>query len=129
MFPSAIASSQRPKNHALDYYRDRGGVIFLSYCRFWERHAFVQQALAKKLVDAGIPVTWFDGVGWRPYSPTLYWNSPLLHVSQLPAVPGRRFSDGITTFSLDLQWRAVEKKIKQHGGHPVIWVQGGIDEG
>lgn len=129
MFPTPTDSSPHSESNTLDYYRERGGVIFLSYCRFWDRHAFVQQALAKKLVDAGIPVTWFDGVGWRPYSPTLYWNSPLLDVRQLPAMPGRRFSEGITTLSLDLQWRTVEKKIREHGGNPVIWVQGGIEEG
>jgi glycosyltransferase involved in cell wall biosynthesis len=114
-------------NGALSFFKSRKKVIFISYCRFWERHAFVQQSLAKLLVNNGVEVVWLDGSGWRPYRPTLYFKSPLLTVSQLWELPGRRLS-AVASFNVELQYRQI-KKIR--GGskiRPVLWAQGGINE-
>lgn len=111
---------------ALPYLRSRGGVVFLSYCRFWEPHAFVQQSLVRYLIGQQIPVKWWDGVGWRPYQPTLYFDSPWLEVKQLQAFPGNRFG---RVRDFNTHWAAEQIKGDiQRFGKPLIWVQGGIDE-
>ncbi len=118
---------------ALQYYRSRGGVMFLSYCRFWERHGFVQQSLARELVENGVHVTWLDGSGWRPYHPVIATRSDgpssteRLTVQQLPELPLRRVA-------LVDQWDArskaayIQHKMRQAGGNPVIWIQAGLSE-
>src|SRR5688572_24913057 len=88
---SAAADIESRWNAALNYFRSRRAVVFLSQSRFWERHAFAQQSLAKYLVRYGVEVTWLDGFGWRHYQPTLYFDSPLLQVRQIPQLPGCRF--------------------------------------
>jgi glycosyltransferase involved in cell wall biosynthesis len=111
---------------ALSYFRERKSVVFVSYCRYWEKHAFVQQSLARYLVENGVRVTWLDGSGWRPYRPTLYFRSRLLEVRQLGELPGRRFP-GVRSLSVDWQAQQIKKHLR--GRHPpVLWVQGGIDE-
>jgi glycosyltransferase involved in cell wall biosynthesis len=112
---------------ALDYYRSRGGVLFISYCRFWERHGFVQQSLAQRLARHGVEVAWFDGSDWRPYRPVVVEPNQKLLVSQLPAVPLRRF--GVFD-RLDARAKSafLKRYIKKMGGNPVIWVQAGVDE-
>src|SRR5690554_5547002 len=110
----------------VDYFRRRGGVVFVSYCRFWEKHGFVQQSLAQRLAKEGVPVTWLDGAGWRPYQPVIPEPLPHLKVAQLPALPLRRLS-------LVSKWdrrtkSAYLKKILRRKGNPVVWVQAGMDE-
>src|SRR3989304_3845311 len=75
---------------SLEYYRSRGGVVFVSYCRFWEKHGFVQQSLARYLTENQVPVTWLDGAGWRSYAPSFSWWSPFLTVRQIQRLPGER---------------------------------------
>jgi len=108
-----------------EYFRGRGGVVFLSYCRFWERHGFVQQSLARALARVGIPVDWLDGAGWRPYQPLLAPPVAGLSVGQLFAPPGRRLS-GIDRVATLLQTRAIARRLAP--GKRVVWVQAGIEE-
>ena len=113
---------------AQEYFRARGGVIFLSNCAFWGTHPMVQQSLANALADSGIAVIWFDGAGWRPRR--FHFEgvpSENLSVRQLVALPGRRvgFLDRAT---IDLQAEIIKKQISRLGGNPVIWVEAGIDE-
>ncbi len=110
----------------LRYYRHRRGVLFLSYCRFWEKHGFVQQSLAYTLVRNGVDVVWLDGAGWRSYVPVVETH-PKLHVAQLPILPMQRVP-WIRQFDLKRQKLLIEKQIAKLGGNPVIWVQGGLDE-
>lgn len=112
---------------ALAYFRSRGTVIFMSgNCRFWERHAFVQQSLAELLVSHGIEVIWFDGIGWRPYHPVIRKRSPLLKVQQLFQLPGRRFS-WVNKLNVKMTVSGLKRLIRKKGD-PVIWVQSDFDE-
>lgn len=102
-------------------------VLFLSYCRFWEAHGFVQQSLARLLVESGGEVTWLDGAGWRFYRPVLPWRSTRLHVGQLPELPGRRWG-WVRRLSLAWQVARVNRWLARNPDG-IVWVQGGIDEG
>jgi glycosyltransferase involved in cell wall biosynthesis len=121
--PSVLEEIETRWRAALPFFKSKKRVVFLSYCRFWEKHAFVQQSLAKLLVDNGIPVFWFDGMGWRSYHPTLYWDSPRLRVQQLFELPGRRVAS-INRLNTELQWVL----LKKYFDNSLIWVQGGLDE-
>ncbi len=110
---------------ALDYYRKRGGVLFLSYCSFWDEFPFPQQSLAYALVREAIPVTWLDGV--EPGNPRIDHPSSLLKVKRFSRLPGHRF-EMIERLNL---WRgsaSIQREIDHLGGDPVVWVQGGWDE-
>lgn len=111
---------------ALVYYKSRGSVIFLSYCRFWEKHGFVQQSLAKVLSDNGIEVIWFDGGGWRSYEPHYYFKSPRIHVQSLFELPLQRLS-WVRHLSLDMQARKLRQLLREKK-NAILWVQAGIDE-
>lgn len=111
---------------ALAYYKSRGSVVFLSYCRFWERHGFVQQSLANVLSDNGIEVIWFDGSGWRSYEPFLYFTSPRIHVQSLFALPLQRLS-WVKHVSLDMQAQKLRRLLRGKK-NAILWVQAGIDE-
>lgn len=108
------------------FYFSRGSVLFLSYCRFWESHGFVQQSLARLLLESGVEVTWLDGAGWRPYRPTPPFRSERLRIAQLPELPGRRLA-ALDSLSVSLQARWIEAWLRRSPG-AVVWVQGGIDE-
>jgi|GEM_PF-2434456 len=112
---------------ALEYYRSRKSVLFISYCPFWEQYGFVQQCLAYSLAQAGVKVTWLDGAGWRPYRPSVPKQHPNLKVKQMKSLPGRRLP---WVDLLDLEWnvRQCAKELKALPGNPVIWIQAGIDE-
>lgn len=112
---------------AVEFYRQRGGVLFLSYCRFWERHGFVQQSLALRLARHGVNVVWFDGADWRSYDPVVVEPTRTLCVSQLPAIPLRRFAF-FDQWDRKAKSNFLKQQIKKMGGNPVIWVQAGIDE-
>lgn len=111
----------------VQYFKKRGAVLFVSYCRFWEKHAFVQQSLAKALTDAGVRVVWLDGFGWRKYEPTLYWNSPHLTVTQVPLLPGRRIK-ALSVLSEVRSAMAIRHWMKELGEGTLLWVQGGVQE-
>lgn len=112
---------------ALAYFKSRGSVVFLSYCRFWEPHAFVQQSLAKLLVQNGVRVEWMDGEHWKSYQPTIYQPSPDLKVAQRFTLPGRRWG---LIHSLDKKWfgMSFRSKLKKLGGNPLVWIQAGFRE-
>ncbi len=112
--------------NALRYYRERSPVVFYSDCHFWEKHAFVQQSLARVLTSHGVRVEWLDGAGWRPYRPTFYWNSPLLKVSQLPRFPGRRFSL-VQHLSERMEAWCLTRRLNG-GRRPILWIEAGIAE-
>jgi len=111
---------------AQSYYRSRG-VLFVSYCRFWERHGFVQQSLAQKLARAGVNVVWLDGAGWRSYDPVVVNPVQTLSVAQMPALPMRRLPL-VSGWDLKSKLAFLRHRIRRLGGNPVIWVQAGIDE-
>ncbi|NBX67968.1 MAG: hypothetical protein EBR01_03265 [Proteobacteria bacterium] len=112
---------------AIKYFKSRSPVVFVSqHYKFWEAHGFVQQSLAKTLTDEGVPVVWFDGADWRRGQSVQYWRSPLLKITQLPALPLRRFSilDSLNSrFQLNALKRSLAKGVK-----PFLWVQSGLDE-
>lgn len=112
---------------ALEFYRERKSVLFLSYCRYWERHGFVQQSLAYALAEAGVKVVWLDGSGWRPYKPVVRKPHPNLVVKQMPSIPGRRLA-GMDWIDLDFKTRYCKRMLKSMPGNPVVWVQAGLDE-
>ncbi|MFM8313016.1 MAG: hypothetical protein ACKOA8_01900, partial [Deltaproteobacteria bacterium] len=112
---------------ALNFFRKRSPVVFVSqHYRFWEQHGFVQQNLAKHLVDAGIEVYWFDGAHWKKNKPVKTWDSPLLRVSQLPSLPLRRVP-WVDLASAKLQSLTLRKMLNR-GNYPLLWVQSGLDE-
>lgn len=123
----ADPSTEDSWKQALSYFRERKAVIFLSYCRFWERHGFVQQALAQQLARNGVEVLWLDGSGWRSYEAVVWNPSAHLTVCQLPALPFRRFPL-VSHWDRRLKTRYIKRCIKRLGGNPVVWVQAGIDE-
>jgi glycosyltransferase involved in cell wall biosynthesis len=112
---------------AIRFFKERSPVVFVSqHYRFWETHGFVQQVLAKLLVEAGIDVHWLDGAHWKKIEPVQAWNSPLLHISQLPSLPLRRVPL-IDAVNPGLQVLALKRKLKL-GAKPFLWVQSGLDE-
>lgn len=120
--PPFLARWQR----ALSYFQERKAVIFVSYCRFWEHHAFVQQSLAKLLTDHGVKVTWYDAETWKGYRPTLYWKSEHLDVKSRFTLPGRRWRF-IEAIDKKLFQSTINKEIRKYGD-PIIWIQGGLRE-
>ena len=112
---------------ALPYYLNREAVVFVSYCRFWERHGFVQQSLSYTLAKAGVNVVWLDGMGWKKYHPVVRDGLPNLKVVQLPAYPGRRFS-WIQNKSITRSSRFIKRTLREAGRDALLWVQGGIEE-
>jgi glycosyltransferase involved in cell wall biosynthesis len=123
-----FSDAEKNWNGALPYLKARGSVLFISGSRFWESHGFVQQSLAKLLVDNGIRVTWFDAMGWRPYKPVLYWKSPLLNVRQMPSLPLRRFAP-LEAAARVIQKRTIDATLKRMGGNPVIWLMDDVHDG
>src|SRR4051812_9045107 len=90
--PDVTSEIEARWQKALAYYRARKAVVFISYCRFWEKHGFVQQSLAKLLSENGVKVLWLDGAGWGRYEPVIHFPNPNLVVKQLFQPKGRRFS-------------------------------------
>lgn len=124
-------SAKKLSHHAswdetLAYFRARKAVIFASYTQFWEKHAFVQQSLAKLLTDHGIAVHWYEGDRLRPEKPIVPIRSPLLSVKTNFILPGQRFEVVRQANSLVFATR-VKRLVKQYG-NPVIWLQGGLRE-
>lgn len=113
---------------ALPYYKARGGVVFVSYCRFWEQHGFVQQSLANYLSEHHVPVTWLDSAGWRSYKPIVSNSSPHLIVRQIHRLPGERITP-LRSLSVQVQVLDIRREISHHGGNPVLWVQAGLEQG
>ena len=114
-------------HEAVQFFKKRSPVIFVSqHYRFWEEHGFVQQSLARTLTDAGVPVIWFDGADWRKSQSVQYWQSPLLKIRQLPALPLRRFSI-LDSLNSSFQLKTL-KKVLVSGEKPFLWVQSGLDE-
>ncbi len=114
-------------DNTIAYFRLRGGVLFISYCRFWEKHGFVQQSLALELARNGIPVTWLDGAGWRcpvPHNPEPHAS---LTVRPLPQLPLTRFA-WIRRLDEKRKAKWVRSLLAKNGRSPVVWVQGGTDE-
>jgi len=111
---------------ALPYLRDRGGVVFLSNCRFWERHGQPQRSLATTLTQYQIPTTWFDGRDRGGYSPVFTDNSPLLQVRTLPSLPGERYSL-IMKASRLWQTDRILSTLRAFPKKPLLWVQAGFD--
>lgn len=113
-------------NRCVDYFRNRGGVVFLSYCPFWQPHGFVQQSLAVNLAKEGVPVLWFDGLvtpGLNRVVPPL----PALTVKPMPRLKGQRISF-IRSLNRLSERRFLRREMGKMKNNPVIWVQGGIDE-
>ncbi len=113
-------------NNAIGAFKKRGVVLFFSYCKFWEQHGFVQQSLARVLVQNGVKVIWFDGSGWKRYQPVVEPTHSLLEVRQLFTLPGRRFAL-IRRASAWVQ-KMVLKRIFKAYPNAVVWVQAGVEE-
>ncbi len=112
---------------ALEFYRERGSVLFVSEVyRFFESHGFVQQSLAKTLTDNGIKVQWIDSIHTRGYQPTLNWKSELFKLSQLPKLPLIRY-DLMDHWNVDYQASHLKSLIKKMG-NPLLWIQSGLDD-
>lgn len=123
---AVLADVEARWQKALPFFQRRRRVIFLSYNRFWEKHAFVQQSLARTLIESGVEVHWLDGTGWRPYEPTLYWQSPALRVRQLFEPPGQRFAR-IKRWTTQHQAKVIQHLAGQKE-NTLIWIQAGIEE-
>ncbi len=119
------ASIEERFGRALTFFEKRGGVLFLSRERFWDKHGFVQQSLATTLAQRGIPVLWLDGMGWKPYKPTFSEKSSHLSVKQIPTLPGRRIGP------IDFVSRKLDAFHVRHAykrlGNPVVWIEENID--
>lgn len=126
--PRLVDDLEERFQDALSYYRSRGGVVFISYCRFWESHGFVQQSLARYLCENNIPVTWLDSAGWRPYTPVLSWSSPHLKVRQIKRLPFERIAP-VRNLSVVVQASDIKREISHLGGNPIVWVQAGLEHG
>ncbi|MFM8269625.1 MAG: glycosyltransferase [Pseudomonadota bacterium] len=123
---SVLSAIESRWQKALPFFKKRGQVIFISdRYRFWDNPGFVQQSLAKTLVDYGIKVTWLDGMDWRTRKNVVPFSSPLLKVTSLKCLPGRRFS---ICDALSIEWQANQIKKLQAAGNPLTWVQGSLDE-
>lgn len=110
---------------ALQYFRGRKTVVFISYCSFWESHGFVQQSLARILSLNKVRVLWLDGAYSRSHHPVVASTNSYLRVRGLHHLPGRRFSI-ISKFS-DKYLSGQLNQILRREGKPVVWVQGGTD--
>lgn len=123
---SALHSIEERWKKALSFYQKREHVIFISdRYRFWDNPGFVQQSLAKVLVENGIRVTWLDGMDWKKLNPHQSINSSLLEVKQLQCLPGRRFS---WIQKASLHWQTEQIRKFQRKGNPLLWVQGSLDD-
>jgi len=123
---SALCSVEERWQRALSFYRKREHVIFVSdRYRYWDNPGFVQQSLAKVLVENGIRVTWLDGMGWKKHTPYNPIESNLLEVKQLSCLPGRRFS---WVLDASLRWQTEQIRHLQRQGNPLLWVQGSLDD-
>ena len=123
--PFVLSAIETRWRKALPYLKARGHVIFISdRYRFWDNPGFVQQSLAKTLVENGIKVTWLDGMSWRTPQFTVPLRSPLLNVTGLKCLPGRRFSV-VDKFSV--HWQAQQIRKFQEEGSAITWVQGSLD--
>ena len=111
-------------NDTVEYFRGRGGVLFLSYCAFWGKNPLTQQCLAKALAESGIPVTWIE---IAESSKDTDFTSPLLRVIRIKRLKGRRRSLIAKLDSL-LTIRKVQAEKQRLGENPIVWVQGGWDE-
>ena len=124
--PSVLSAIESRWQKALPFYKKRRHVLFISdRYRFWDNPGFVQQSLAKTLVEHGVKVTWLDGMSWRSSSPLVPFSSPLLTVENLKCLPARRlpFVD-----ALSAEWQAKQIMKLQKDGEPITWVQGSLDE-
>lgn len=127
-YPQIVKRSAAPSwEEAIAYFKSRGSVVFLSYCRFWEPHAFVQQSLANLLVQNGVKVEWLDGEHWKSYQPTIYRPSPNLNVEQRFTLPGRRW-EVMRAIDRRLFQFSFRSKLKKLGGNPLVWIQAGFRE-
>ena len=128
--PSKIENCSNTKERfklAIDFFKKRSPVIFVSqHYRYWDLHGFVQQSLAKVLVESGVPVYWLDGAHWKKNRPIQTWNSPLLKISQLPCLPLRRIPF-IESLNTSLQTWQLKTKLKM-GKNPFLWIHSGLDE-
>jgi glycosyltransferase involved in cell wall biosynthesis len=125
MNPDILSAIENQWEKAVPFFKKRGHVLFISdRYRFWEEPGFVQQSLAKTLIEAGVKVTWLDGMSWKPLNPTVSVRSPLLQVKQLGCLPGRRFSF-LDSLSVSWQIKQIQSKLKDQ---PIIWIQGSLDE-
>lgn len=123
---SVLHAIEERWQQALPFFRKRGHVLFLSdRYRFWDTFGFVQQSLAKTLVDHGVRVTWLDGMNWRRYRPQVALASPLLEVKQLQCPPGRRLKP---IDALSVRWQSQQIKKMCLDSKPLVWVQGSLDE-
>lgn len=123
---TVLSSIEARWQKVLPFLKKRGHVIFISdRYRFWDTPGFVQQSLAKTLIDHGIKVTWLDGLDWRKRHFAVPYKSPLLKVSSLGCLPGRRFS---FADKVSVQWQANQIRKLQSEGQPITWVQGSLDE-
>lgn len=122
-----VKAAHKPSPSDLEVYRERGGVLFISFSRFWEPHGFVQQSLAYELSQAKIPVVWLDGSGWRKYSPCVSAPNPYLTVKQLVRLPFCSLRS-VSQLNTVFQGQAIQSILNKMGKRPVIWVQDGIAE-
>lgn len=124
---SVLSAIESRWQKALPFFKSRGHVMFISdRYRFWDEAGFVQQSLAKTLVDHGVKVTWLDGTSWRKSKPVVPLHSSILKVDSLKCFPGRRFPL-VDSLSVEYQVHQI-KKLKAQGDDPLIWVQGSLDE-
>lgn len=112
---------------AVAYFKSRSPVIFAShYYRFWEKHGFVQQSLAKALAAEGISVIWLDGAGWKK-NPELSNDIPKnIEVKQLPQLPLRRLPviDNLS----NIYQKNYLNEIFKNNSDALVWIQGSMDE-
>lgn len=115
-------------SRAIDYFRERGHVIFANESvHFWERHGFVQQSLAKLLTEHGVSVTWYDAFGWRPFHPVFHWNSPDLAVKGVFRFPGDRFQP-VRRLNDALVASVLRQQQMKSNGKAIFWVHASLSE-
>ena len=113
---------------SFQYFRERGGVVFLSESRFWERHGFVQQSLAYALANEGVYVNWLDGIGARRAPPVQPTFLDALSVKSVSKWPLTRFP---IMHRLNVRWQLAHLELarqRSESPSPLIWVQDGIHE-
>lgn len=112
---------------ALAFYRKRGSVLFISEAyRFFEKHGFVQQSIAKVLSQNGIKVHWIDGPSTAKHAPTLNWKSKNFSLGSLPKLPLTRLNL-MNHFNVKYQAKHLNGLIRKMG-NPLIWVQSGLND-
>lgn len=122
---SLLSAVEERWNEALDFFRSRGHVLFISdRYRFWDHYGFTQQSLAKVLVENGVSVTWLDGISWKQESPVVRISNPNLKVGPLKVYPGRRFSI-LDRSSIKRQLKQIRSELSKNS---LIWVQGSLDD-